>query len=615
MIEVTSHRLKEFTSLNLVGVGGISVVFSATHLAEFNSFGQDRKVALKFVWDVAQAQAEVRRLIQLESNRGVNKLYGYFEAPTEEVMELLAPLLNARQAHVSPPQAESGDAQVGILVMQLSHGQHLMKTWAMESASYKLKRDEWVIDFEGKPFIQALALPLALDERIAIIRSLFKVLIEAHEQSPPQVHGDLHPGNVHYNPKTGEVVILDWSGMDIYGAAGWITPWHDQKILGEIQNLPGQADVYMIALWIERLLGNEAPQYRKLAETVLASEHKCPDIHSFFNSFENIVKALKQSGRNKRWIYWAVVAVLVIGVVRWRAIIADQERRHNQEMSELLNRGEKDGKVMYVLETKKDNPAYVKVWGDVDTIKKAIEMKYAEANTYLQKYELRRPQAVFISSSERMIIYGGLPFVEGDLINNESVITSIGLGKIHVRHVESGAGQELKFFAHPLLRGAPPPSNGFLVYSTHFRDIANAMSRYLKEDIVLQSASEPVALAFVRGEDPRQLLPRMFGVEKRTASATERRNIYYDGQWIRYWDLEPGLKLEGRFGQLASKYLEKRMGYRITKMSAKLRAIPMICEVAETRSCLSVFEQEAAAHGYALEVDHTGNQIAFRKLK
>ncbi len=596
MIEVTPQRLKEFDALNLVGVGGISVVFSAVHLAAFNPFNNDRPVALKFVWDVTQAQQEVRRLILLDSNRGVNKLYGYFEAPLAEVRALLSPLLDGHQALTSVQPEVGPDALVGVLVMQLSKGCHLMKTRALEGAAYKLGKDEWVIDYEGRPYLQSLAMPLSVAERIAIVRGLMKIIIEAHEQEPPQVHGDLHPGNVHFNPKTEEVVVLDWSGLDIYGASGWITPWHDRLILGEIQALPRQTDVYLIALWVDRLLGNEDRAFHRLANSVLTSETgEEQDIRSFFKAFEQQVEFLGRRAKKRRWPYLLGVGLLALLV--WQLDIV--ERLQGSDGGAKAARQALEAEAV-ARKTKEE-------------LKHIIYGNSAALHEVSVKHDLSRPQAVYVSKADRFVVYGGLPFLEGDAINNEFEIQTISLSAMALKAPGKAALERAVFTAHPLLGGDSQPLGCLLIYDAPLIQIANALSRHLKEDISLLSASEPRVMGLVYGDDPGLLLERMFEIMPTPDVAMKKHMIYYDGQYLRYWDLAPGTAIEGNLSALLTQYLQERMGYELTKIPRKLADQTLRREVTTPSSCLGLFRHLVAAQGYSLEVDQNGTTLSFRK--
>ncbi len=578
MVETTRHRLKEFGALDLVGVGGISVVFSAIHLAAYNTFNHDRPVALKFVWSVAQAQQEVRRLILLDSNRGVNKLYGYFEAPLEEVRALLAPLFSEGQVFHS---AEGAAELVGVLVMQLSKGCHLTKTRALESAAHELGRDEWVIDYEGRPYLQSLTIPLSLAQRITIVRNLMKVIIEAHEQVPPQVHGDLHPGNVHYDPRTEEVVVLDWSGLDIYGAAGWITPFHDRLILNEIQALPLQTDVFLIALWVDRLLGNEDRAFRRLANRVLV-ESKELDIKPFFNAFEQISGKVV---RRFKFPYWMLL-VLGVLVLQGKSLgIIERFRLYDRETQEVL---ERHGK------------------------RRAFRLKNGGIDQ-AEVYDLSRPQALYVSRRTSFVIYGGLPFVEGDLINNDWIITSISSESIGMASQKSKRSMALSFQSHPYKDLARRNLGSFLLFDAPVREIAKALSIQLKDPILIISDGDPVLRGLVYSNDPHQLMPRIFGAEEPEDVAGKNTGYGAQGKFILYWDLAPDQLIEGDLYDLVHTYLGKRMGYDVSETPLAWKGEFFQRELVTPTSCLRLFLEASTYRGYRMSVDLAGTKLTFEK--
>jgi len=64
------YQVREYETLGLLGIGGSAVVFAATQQRLDREFGVNRKVALKFIGDLARARDELKKPASLDANSG-----------------------------------------------------------------------------------------------------------------------------------------------------------------------------------------------------------------------------------------------------------------------------------------------------------------------------------------------------------------------------------------------------------------------------------------------------------------------------------------------------------------------------------------------------------------
>ena len=398
------HTIQDYEILGLVGMGGTSLVYAAAHIGLYQRFGLDRKVAMKFIWNPQRAADEVQRLIRLDDNLAANTLLDYHEVRYGDVKSWMDPDFAYRQRELEDIVELEDDDRIAVLVLQFAHGQTITKTVPLADLdNYQPKRDEWLIDVEGEPHRQFLCVDMTLDDRIAMIRGLVRAIRSAHERAPIQIHGDLHPGNVIFDRENGEVVILDWSGQGVFGADGWITPWHDDLVLEEIDELPPETDIYLLALWIERLLGWDHKELQDLANSVIKrlESGETVTISQLRTELDKALNRLQGTKYRRLAMASIVIATLLIGFTFWwshnRADL--QERRDQVQVlvDDALNNEARADASVRELKKLLGKDEYQVIRDDVVRGIGTIKLATTKHLAFYETLDLSKPSAVYLS--------------------------------------------------------------------------------------------------------------------------------------------------------------------------------------------------------------------------
>lgn len=597
----------------LVGLGGTSLVFAAIDLDLKRVLGKERKVALKFIWDLDRAQEEAKRLIHLDGQGSVNSLLAYFEAPFSQIADIVARGLTTRQDRTGEQLHFAPDHGFGILVLQFAHGQNIVHTEPAPSG-LRLRKGEWPIEMNGQPFVQSLTLKLSLPEKIALIRGLIKVVKGAHDRTPPQIHGDLHPGNVVFDRISGDLVVIDWSGEGVYGAEGWISPWHDQLLLGEIKSLPVAADLYLLALWIERLLGSENKSWRHLAQVVLEGREASPrSIHEFSRMFEAATEGQARTKYRAAVYATAMIGLVLMVAVSWtiwhkRRISEKRDQVEDLVVQALQNPSRAEG-VLSTLKEHLADPSYVTIKTDIIKGIGQIKLKNNNNLPFLKSLDLNQPNCVYISDEQRFVVFGQFAFTLGAAVSESEYIDEIHARGLQVRDSKSNAIREFKFPHHPLLHD--DGKNQLIMYESDLSEVLACFAQMCDMNLMLLPKGKPTIFGLLRGENPNQLIEKILQRSGCEGSAYRRNTL----EWVRCYDMPKGQTIQGGVANNMAFSLVNGLGYKLENIPDVFKQRSMNVVLEKEWDSFELFRALALSYGFEMIRNDQDHTIRFHPLQ
>ena len=243
----------------LIGLGGVSAVFMADRRGL--PFEGHWQVVLKIVWNLEIARREAADLLNLHTVDGVVTLLDYFEISSGEAKRLAGfrsrSLVGDGRSNIDEDvQTVEVKQPAGVLVLQCLAGKPLIGSTRLAQLEELDDPSSFLVkDVEtGQWYRQTLFRNLTLRERLTLCEQLAGQLAACHERGV--VHGDLNPHNVLYDDQRGCPRLIDFGGSTAFtrGTPGWQSPEHFSVALGERDELPLKSDVFLLGMFINRLL-------------------------------------------------------------------------------------------------------------------------------------------------------------------------------------------------------------------------------------------------------------------------------------------------------------------------------------------------------------------------
>lgn len=599
----------------LIGFGGTSLVMAAVQQRLAQRFQVERKVALKFIWDQGRAQDEVERLVRLDGNRGVSGLIDYFELTYQDAQHLLGPALEKRREKTGEQLTFPPDKLIAVLVLQFAYGQMIVKTLPLPHGFRHPAKHEWLIEIDGQPHLQSLAVKLSVHEKIALVRSLIKAIKGAHDRQPAQVHGDIHPGNVIFDRAEGEAIVIDWGGKEVYGTDGWLSPWHDQLILGEIQALPEVVDIYLLALWIQRLLGDERAAWHNLAANVLAdlANGKAITIGELLTRFEDTYqKIMEQRTRTKILVAAVTVLAMFAVFLFWHGPAWKKATKQRDEVEDLLSHALEDEAFsrtgLDLLQAHLKDPEYQFLEDDIINAIGTIKLHYNTSAPFLATLDLAKPSCVFISQNLSFVAYRQFPFSVGSSVSDDEFIAKVTAAGILLKQRTTFAERFVGFQDFPLPL-ANTRNGQLIIYESDLREVMVALGTLVGKNVIYLPAGTPRIFGILHGPHPEALLKNI---------CTRIGTSYPDGDviaintardWTRCWEMHHPHRGQASFDQLFNVYLKNYLHYRTPPLPDELAAVSVELPANQSFDILQLLQAKAAGLGYALKADPSGTEI------
>lgn len=319
-MNLAAYDIQEF-----IAPGGSSAVFAAQRKNQ--AFQADWKVAIKFVWDVELAKVEAKNLANLAEVSGVVTLIDYFETPFADVAPYLPDLSNQvgytySATVVREQQHLDASSAVGVLVLQFLRGAPLIReTFPIESpADWEHDRDHLLVrDREsGQWFVQTLASLLGFQQRLRLLLQIVKHIEACHRQNI--VHGDLKPQNILYNPENEQVTIFDFGGATskTRGSPGWQAPEHLQVAVGDLDQLPLTADIFLLGLFIHRYMHPFGIKgFDQLANRCLGNVEQRPTCREIIAMLAVHEPENSKHGFSRLWVSASVISLVLVAMAVW----------------------------------------------------------------------------------------------------------------------------------------------------------------------------------------------------------------------------------------------------------------------------------------------------------
>ncbi len=549
--------------LSLIGMGGTALVFSAKNLKFRDQFGADHTVALKFIFERARAEDEAKRLMKMSGVHGVNDILCCFEADLDN-REMMRQLIEA-WASKNTLQIKTESTTVFVLVLNLERGDTLTRTrpWSSRDDRVRLK-GQWEIESSGKRFVQYLRNQYTYHEKIALIQGMINAIQNSHNLFD-QVHGDLHPGNVLFNHQNAEVVIIDWSNEGVFGTDGWTSPWHDQLILNEIYSLPKAADIFLLALWVQRLLGFEHPVWQRFALHYLEEENAnlMPTIDEFLQSFNcaiNTIDKLRQ--RRRRWKAGAILALT--SVLTFMVVFDWENYFQKSKIDSLLHQNISDKAKMHKLQDILDEAQPYQIRKYITQRIGEISLSsYAEPGDF-SGIDVSRPTAVYFSEDQSFVAFRDKVLTSGCAINNHEYIYDIDTVGLVVADMKNHY-RFIEFPEHALQKDASG-SGCLIIYSSELRDLITALGMVTRHQITFTSTTSPRVFGLLRGANAQDLVKKLFLLMDCPWDAS---NLVcsYEKHWLKTYEVIPGEFLKGNLIDIFIENIHEKLGYHITDIT------------------------------------------------
>lgn len=601
-METAADRFASYQICGPLRLGPGSVCFAALHPGLGRGLNADRKVALELSWDLTIAAEEARRLLRLGGKSGFPLLYDYFLIPFQRVSELLAPLHRSDE-----PLAPSEDQLIAVLVTQFAQGQELVKTEALDKVPRRLAKGSWLVEIDGKTFLQSMVEAFDQKGRVKVLRSLVKLVKRAHEQEPHQVCGELHPGCLWYDPDAGgEVRFATWQTSASYAAAAWQSPWHLERQAA----LPPAADIYQLALWVRRVLGGDDRAWRRFADSVLRQRDatKMPTIAVFERDFNRTAK--KVEGRmdlRTRGLVGLGFAVLLAASALWlwRFYQVSPKKAEIARLRLEAKQGDTAAEVVAKLRGYLGEKEYQIVRQDLVESLGQIQLDQPQQTRFLAAIDWSKPSAVYVSRAASFVIYQGFAFQIGAPVSAEGYIAEIRHAGLEMVDRE-GKRRKVAFPKHPLVDG--DGEGQFIMYDADLWEINAALSNLVGQKIAYCTFLRPRIFGLILEDSPSLVLAN---IRMSMDYHLDLTTLEESRAWYGFWDLREGTALVGDLGELARERLGK-MGMDITGAEHLHKSIDVVLR--KRTNCLVWFKEEAALAGARMELSADGRRVRFIPL-
>lgn len=566
--KIRGLRMGDYEVLGLIGLGGTAIVLAARDLRIEALLGANQLVALKVMFDAERARDEAERLTRMSGVHGVNAILDYLEIESSTLAAALRPVVQAWSRKSNNAIVFDTD-RLAILVLHLERGETITKTRSWSNRDREaLPNGQWLIETPEQKLIQYLRYDLSLAEKIALVQGLITAIENAHRLFG-QVHGDLHPGNIMFNRETGDVVVIDWSNVSVAGADGWQSPWHDQFLLGEIDELPMAADIYQLGLWVLRLLAAEHPEWWRFAHRVLVVEDasSMPSIQVFAESFVHTLRQIERASTVKRaWTGLAIallaVAALYLATIDWTSL---RLRRsiHRIEAASLADPAQAQPGRARLTELLHDE-RYLNVKQDVIAALGTLSLRTPSEVDMAQRLDISRPSAVYYADDQSFLLYGKTVLSLGSAISESEFVHYIDT----VGMVVASRDKRYRFIEFPPHALAQEVSGlGCLIlYPSKLGDLLEALGSISRDEIDFSSTTEPRVFGVLKGDTVQVLLKKLFLLMD--ARWDENKlSLSYEKHWLRTWEVEPGYRLAGTYIDIVVENIGQKLGYPITDIN------------------------------------------------
>ncbi len=610
MTTCVSENLKPYAIRECLRHGASSVSYAALHTDIGMGLKVERKVTLKFSWNVSAAEEEARGMVKLSGKRGFLSLYDCFRVPYHEVMALLAPAMQRSDDSAPSIQAEQ---DIVVLVTQFALGQDLVKTEAIASkAPIKVTEGSWLIEVDGKPYRQSLPESFGPDERLHLLRNLIKLVKHAHEQEPRQVLGQLQPGGLLYDSEGGgDIRLVDWKGVESFEAAAWQSPWHSASA----EALPSAADIYQLALWVDRILGPGDRAWRKFARAITLHQDptKLPTIQAFEERLNQI--ATKVAGRMHRQtltLLWLgiLVALGLGGWKLWRDHVLSPQRQTIARLRSEAGKSDEQaqeviGELRTYLGEKEFQPIREEVAGCIGDLRYQIRVEYK----FLERLEWNKPNAIYLSNKKKFVIYECFPFEVGEPINEQEYLSEIQAKKMVVRNRKTNRYRTIHFPRHPLV-GDQRIDGQFIIYDSDLWDIRSALSQIVGINPDYMTSIRPRIFGLMIEESP-DLVYSVISASLDRSHYQRFPVLVENCLRFCYWDLEKGTRLNGTLEDLAVSVLNEDLKINISGQELLKEKVDMVLKT--RTNGFEWFREQALLSGCRMELSEDGQNIRFTK--
>lgn len=601
-------RLGQFQLDKMFGFGGTSLVFVAKDLSFRDALGMNKVVTLKILFDRVQAQAEAERLIQMSDETGVTSLHDYQEFEAVEIDDALKQLFTSWQAKLYK-QSDEPIRRAYCLALHMEKGEDLTMTrlWKNQDAK-SMNKGIWVVDRQGVQYAQYLQYDLNNDQKISLIKGLISAIKHAHDRFN-MVHGDLHPGNVIYDPNTATVVIIDWGTVGVLGTDGWLTPWHDLLLLNEIQSLPKAADIHALALWIDRLLGYEDSVFRRQALRILSVDDAAlvPTIGQLSVQFEASVQKVENKKHARIFGLIAMIAVFVIlglklSFTDWAFL------KMKEEITALTTSGLAQGsgnrEALRTLRNHLHDSRYLQLRNTIVSGLGKINLKHFRGDYYLSEEDLRRPTAIHYAGSQSFVIFKGQLLFLGSAASSNEFVSDIDVSGIVLSSSQDGH-RFIEFPVHPL--AAEVDGAGyFLVYKSNLKSLLYVLAEMHFASVRFDSNIEPQVFGLIRGSTSLDVYYKL--LDQMDCSWVDfGQKCNFERPWLRMWELPDDFFPSEPMSDLVVDMLKVKLEYEIEDMPLKLSEVYF--RDLDLPQVYRMFRYNLYLCGFLCEADPCGNSI------
>ncbi len=598
-METAADRFANYEICGLLRQSPGSACFAAIHPGLGRGLKADRKVALELAWDLTYAEQEARRLLQLNGKNGFPLLYDYLLIPCQLVADMLATL------HQPDAIAGSQGQEIAVLVTQFAQGQELVNTAALDKKPRRVPQGSWLVEVDGKSFCQSMAGEIDLNGKIKVLRNLIKLVRQAHEQEPPQVCGELHPGCLWYDgDASGQVRFVARKVPLSYEALAWQSPWHLQNQ----GTLPAAADIYQLALWVRRVLGGEDRAWRSFADAILRQRQaeKLPTIDRFERDFNRTaVKVVSRMDLSTRVLVGLGLGALLAASLfwLWRFYQLSPKKSEIARLQMEAKKGdaaaeEVIAKLRGYLGEKEYQPVRQEL---VESIGQ-IRLEQPLQTRFLAAIDWSKPSAVYASRADSFVIYQGFAFQIGTAVSADEYIADIQATGLRLAH-RDGKRQKIEFPKHPLVNG--DGEGQFIIYASDLWEIITALSHLGGARVNYCSFLRPRIFGLIIEDNPSLVLDNIVMSMDYRLDPT---GLVENRKWYGFWDLREGTALKGDLGHLTQERLGK-LGLKVTGAEHLHRSVDVVLK-RRTRF-LDWLKQEAMIEGVRMELSEDGRSVRF----